>query len=237
MIKVKSHLDGLIFDMDGTIIDTEHVWETAMDNVLRRHNINPEALRDQNHEVFDQMVGRGLPQSMELLIDTFKIPNVTVTELARGVIADVRLLVQKDLIFIEGFEHFHSKIVDAGIPSSIATNCDAESLQEIVKRMNFNTHFGENIYCVADVEHKAKPDPALFLHAADKIGANPEKCIVFEDSLPGFKAAHGAGMKCVAIENKLNQAFHPQHAHAAIKSYHEAEEAVARVIADHFLKR
>jgi len=47
--------------------------------------------------------------------------------------------------------------------------------------------------------NKPKPDPQIFLKAAEKLNTNPSKCIVFEDSLAGIKAANSAGMKVVAI--------------------------------------
>ena len=236
MNRLKPHLQGIIFDMDGTIIDTEKVWEIAMAELLLRHNVNPHAIPTDKQFVFDKMVGIGLPEAMELLKDTFEIPRVTKHEMAASVITHVKELLKQEVQFIQGFEQFHKKLTDGGIPSSIATNCDAESLQSFIKKMNFNDFFGSHIYCVADVEHRAKPDPALFLLAADKIKAKPENCIVFEDSMWGFIAAASANMKCIAIKNKKNTAFFPQHTHGAIDSYHTAEEEVSKIVKAYFAK-
>lgn len=236
MNRLKPHLQGIIFDMDGTIIDTETVWEFAMADLLRRHNVDPHAIPADKQFVFEKMVGIGLPEAMELLRDTFQIPHTTKQEMASSVITHVKELLKQEVQFINGFQEFHKKIAAAGIPTSIATNCDADSLQSFISKMSFNDYFGHHIYCVADVEHRAKPDPALFLLAADKIKAKPENCIVFEDSIWGFKAAASAGMRCIAIKNKKNTAFFKEHTHGAIDSYHNAEEEVARVVAQHFLK-
>jgi sugar-phosphatase len=230
MNRLKPHLEGIIFDMDGTIIDTEQVWEIAMADLLRRHNINPDAIPIEKAFVFEKMVGIGLPEAMELLKDTFEIAHVTKHDMARSVITQVKDLLKQEVQFIHGFDAFHKKLNREGIPTSIATNCDAESLQSFIQKMNFTDYFGSNIYCVADVDHKPKPDPALFLHAADKIKAKPEQCIVFEDSIWGFKAAAAANMKCIAIKNKKNTAFFADHTHGAIDSYDKAEEEIIRIV-------
>ena len=82
----------------------------------------------------------------------------------------------------------------------------------------------------------AKPDPALFLHAAEKLNAAPENCVVFEDSIWGFKAANAAHMKCIAIKNNRNQDHHSENTHGAIDSYDEAEAVILTIAATNITK-
>jgi len=231
MNRYKNTIRGVIFDMDGTIIDTEHVWEEAIIHMLKAQNIHE--FPSEKIHFFNQLAGKGIEESIEALRKTFDIKTPP-KELANYIVLVACELFKKELKFIAGFESFHNKLKSAGIPSSIATNCDVESLQFLVEKMNFSTFFGKDIYCATHVGNKYKPDPALFLHAADRIGACPDRCIVFEDSLCGFQAALAAGMPCIGVRNKKNHLFCDEHTHATIQSYDEAEEAIKNIIAKHW---
>jgi HAD superfamily hydrolase (TIGR01509 family) len=238
MNRLKPHLHGVIFDMDGTIIDTEQLWDVATNTLLANHGIYPDQMPAENrHAMYEKLIGIGLPQAMETLKDHFQMAHVSKNDMMKETIAIVKHLLKQKVRFMAGFEAFHTNLAKADIKTSIATNCDAESLQSIVEKMNFISYFGQNIYCVADVEHKAKPDPALFFHAAEKINATPEQCIVFEDSYWGFKAAAAANMKCIAVKNAKNAHLLAEHTHGAIDTYHEAEAELARIVMAYLCKQ
>ncbi|MBM3887195.1 HAD family phosphatase, partial [Candidatus Dependentiae bacterium] len=104
-----------------------------------------------------------------------------------------------------------------------------ENLEPLTESMKFHAIFGEHVYGIADVNYIPKPNPTLFLHVAKKLGVKPEECIVFEDSIYGFQAAKAAGMKCIAIKGPNNHHL-LEHANAAIDSYHEAIDALKKVL-------
>lgn len=225
MKRIKKHVKAIIFDMDGTIVETEHAWEEATLRVLATRGFTN--FSQKQYDFLQSLSGIGLAQSALMIKKEFNLldqADILANEAKR--IANT--LFEEKLEFIEGFEEFHKKLTTHLIPTSIATNAEATSLELLKRKMNLQRFFGENIYGIAEVNYKAKPHPDIFLHAADKLSVYPHECIVFEDSLFGFQAAQAAGMKCIAIKNKINQ-NNLSLVHGAIDTYHEAEEALLQL--------
>ena len=214
---IKQRIKAVIFDMDGTIIDTDPIWDQVNFDILAGQGVK--SLTDiQFKEMSDQITGASLPKCSKILKEMFGLP-ISEEEIFRQFIDFSNVHFHKEKCeFIHGFENFHKMLVQHGIPSSIATNASPECLEGLIRVNGFERFFGENIYCPRHVGCKVKPDPSLFLHAASKLGVKPEQCIVFEDSFFGFQAAKAAGMKCIAIKNHRN-AHLLDHVDGFIESY------------------
>lgn len=225
MNEIKKTIKAIIFDMDGTIVKTEHIWENVTLDTLKYCGVKE--LTPEQQAIIQSMSGIGLNQSSLLLKKTFDLPH-TQEEIIEKKVALAQEYFEKQLEFIEGFAEFHAKLQLNSIPTSIATNADAKSLQRIAQKLNLASFFGKNMYCVADVNFVPKPDPAIFLHSASKMGVKPQDCIVFEDSIFGFNAAQAAGMKCIGIKNELN-AKHLDKVYEAIDNYHQAEAVLKKI--------
>ena len=78
------------------------------------------------------------------------------------------------------------------------------------------------MYTISHVNNKGKPDPAVYLHAANKIDENPQHCIAIEDSAHGIKAAQDAGMFCIGF-NGANLAQQVKNAHLIVRAFHEID--------------
>lgn len=224
MKNIKNRVKAVIFDMDGTIINTEQIWKKITFDFLSQHGF---AELDDNALTFlRSFSGIGMTHAAEQLKRYFNLA-MPLEQIITKKIDLANTHFEQTINFIEGFELFHNKLTDHQIPTSIATNATLSNLEKLSKKMNFTKFFGENLYCVDHVG-KAKPDPALFLHAAEKLNVDPAECVVFEDSVYGFQAAKAAGMKCIAIKNDLNQ-NHLIDIHSAIDTYHDAEEALKKI--------
>lgn len=226
MINIKTKIKAIIFDMDGTIIKTEHIWQQVTTGTLAKYGIHQ--IPEDKLAFVNNLAGMGLKEASHAIKEEFGLPD-TVEEIINLKLALANMHFESRLEYIDGFEEFHKKLAANNIPSGIATNAHPTNLNEIVKTMNFTEKFGENIYCIAHVGFKAKPDPALFLHTAKQLGANPQDCVVFEDSIHGFKAAKAAGMKCIAVKNERNASLLVELTDQSIESYHEAEEALRKI--------
>jgi HAD superfamily hydrolase (TIGR01509 family) len=223
---IKNTIKAVIFDMDGTIIKTEHLWDEATRKVLIRRGVA--SFTGNQEEILRSLSGIGLVRSAEVIKEKFNLED-RVTLIADETKAIAHELFNANLEFIDGFEDFHKKLRKHSIRTGVATNACKSSLQMIGQKMNLKQFFGENLYCIETVGNRGKPDPAIFLHVAKVLNVKPHECVVFEDSLFGFQAAKAAGMKCIAIKNKINL-NKINLANSAIDSYDEAEEAIKSIL-------
>ena len=225
MNNIKDKVKAIIFDMDGTIIKTEHIWNKATQKVVYNKGITTFTGKQLN--LLKNLSGIGLDKASEIIKKEFCLAN-TIKELTEETkLIAVKLFKQK-IDFVDGFEIFHKKLQQYLIPTSIATNADSTSLYTLAKKMNFYQFFGNNMYCTNHVNNQSKPDPAIFIHAANQLNANPEECVVFEDSVAGFQAARAANMKCIAIKNNSNK-NDLNLVHDAIDNYSEAEKTLSNL--------
>lgn len=227
MNDIKGKVKAIIFDMDGTIIKTEHIWRKISVQVLMEQ-CKVSELSEKHEQFLQSLSGIGLEISAKNMKDTFNL-TTSVEDIVKRKIELAGDLFNHNIEFVGGFEQFHQQLQTFVIPTSIATNAQKENLDQLAQSLAFERFFGKNMYCLADVNNKAKPDPALFLHAAQQLGASPEECVVFEDSLYGFQAAKAAGMKCIAIKNHLNNQ-HLELVQHAIDDYSQAEDALKKLV-------
>lgn len=220
---IKKYVKAIIFDMDGTIVKTDHLWQKATADLFQQKGI----VLDQ--PLLKSFRGVDVYSSLKIIKEKFNLSESVETILKQKHELLLKTIKTDGIKFIEGFKAFCQTLNDHNMPCSIATNSDDIWLGIISNQMKLKDLFQENIYNITHVANKAKPDPALFLYAAKQLNAKPSECLVFEDSLPGFIAAQKAGMKCIAIKN-LSNTKHLHLTHNAIDNYHEAIEKIKELI-------
>ncbi len=194
---------AIIFDLDGTIIDTETIWNQASRQLLEKRGITLDAKTDK--ELFDAIQGLALHKSCLLIKQTAQLPE-PLDDLIKEESAIAHDLYKQHVRFIPGFVQFHKKLAHFKLKSGIATNASAETTELTDRIMNLRQFFGEHIYNVSHVNFANKPDPALYLHAAKQLCIDPSDCIAIEDSRHGVTAAKNAGMYCIGINTAKNSA-------------------------------
>jgi len=180
-----------IFDMDGTIIQTLHIWDKILGHfvgdtelerfrTLRSDFHGPQKGLYKTAQILRLHYGY-IGQSDEEIIHTYQ-------SIARAIIN------HNEINFVEGFQDFHSFCKQRGIITAIATNAPDYALQPLIHKMNLQNFFGEHIYNSCMVDATFKPDPALYRFVIKKLGINPDECICLEDTQKGILSAKTAGI-------------------------------------------
>jgi len=188
---------AMIFDVDGTMVDNSKYHESAWIELGKRHNIpidhnfymkniHSKSNIDVAHDVFKEMVGleKGLSFGVE-----------------KGAI--YRQMYRPVLREIPGFTNLIKILSSMNVPCAAASNSPRPNIDMVLEELKI-----ENCFCaVIDNSQvkKGKPDPEMFLAAAEKMQVHPSKCIVIEDSISGFKAAENAKMPYIVITVGANQ--------------------------------
>ncbi len=187
---------AIIFDMDGTITNTEPLWHQATHTVIknRGHSLTLEQQHDLNH----RLTGLGLPNSCQIIKELIKSDD-SIEVIMKEKAAIARKLYETGICFIDGFPEFIQKVVTHSLKVAVATNATIDTLEQTERSLHLSKYFGPHLYSFNHVNNIGKPNPALFIYAAQKLGVKPSECIVIEDSRHGVVAAKAAGMFCIGI--------------------------------------
>lgn len=205
---------AIIFDMDGTIINSEHRWNEATMHLLKTKG---KLTTEQCHKLLPQFKGASSYTSCAFIKMAYR-PKESIAQLMKEKDDFVFKNFAQLISIIDGFEAFHNKLSAHGLLSAIATNAHQTSLNRIKENIPLYTFFKEHIYCIDQVDRKPKPLPDIYLFAAKKLGIDPEHCIAIEDSAHGITSAKAAGMFCIGI-NTGNDKEALKHADLIIDHY------------------
>jgi len=204
---------AIIFDMDGTIVQTESIWKEASDIILSKSplNLTPQTLQ----EFHSQAHGLAMKETCTLIKEYGKFVQ-PVEEIMNEKKRLAKELYAKGITFVPGFPEFHQKI--SHLKTGVATNADQYTLDTTARVMNLSQFFGAHLYSIASVDNRCKPLPDIYLYAAQKLQVSPHQCLAIEDSAHGIAAAKAAGMLCIGI-NTSGDIDQLKHADYIIHSY------------------
>lgn len=207
---------AIIFDMDGTIITSENIWEQAAHNILKKHTkLSEEECKD----LLPFLKGGSLYTTCSYIQKTFNT-QASVEQLMTEKKEHAFRKFHDQIQLIEGFDRFHEKLTQKNLKCAIATNASLPELNKILEYIPLHNFFNKHMYTVDHVFKRAKPKPDVYLHAASQLNIAPELCIAIEDSAHGITAAKAAGMYCIGINTGKNRSA-ISHADEIIEHYDE----------------
>ncbi len=183
--------DAVLWDMDGTIIDTEPIWQESQVVLTARYGA------EWTHQDGLSLVGSGLERSGEILRD--KGVDMEVEEIVQWMTDYVvERLHGDDLPWRPGARELVEELHDRGIPTALVTM--SRRTMALVTAEAFGAR-GFRVVVAGDDVDRPKPHPDAYLAAAAQLGVEPTACIAIEDSATGVASARASGAVTVAVEH------------------------------------
>lgn len=191
-------IEGAIFDMDGTLLDSMWAWRNVGENYLNSKGISYRG------SVFEQIKDMSIKQSAKFFQDKYGV-----TDDCDTIIADINKLVENFYVYeVElkwNVPSLLERLKKAGVKMCVATATDLPLVEAALKRCNIRQYFGEIFTCSSVGHGKNKPD--IYNIACEFLKTQKENTWVFEDALYAIKTAKNAGYKVVGIFDD----FEPEH--------------------------
>ncbi len=187
-------LKAVIFDMDGVIIDSEPLHNRAYHDMFNEVGINV------SKELYESFTGQSTINICKRLCEHFNLEQSP---------EDLVALKRKhykqffesdsDLALIDGVLDLIKDYYNNGLTLVLGSSASMGGINQIFERFDLNQYFVAKL-SGADLK-ESKPNPEIFIKAAEASGYKPEECMVIEDSTNGIKAAHAAGIYCVGYDS------------------------------------
>lgn len=183
---------ALIFDMNGTMINDMHYHEMAWHDVLVNQLNAPLTIDDVRHQIYGTAA-----EMFQRVFGTGKFTEEEIATITERKESRYRQEFLPDLKLINGLDRYLDLAKTKRIPMAIGTAAPVANIDFVVDNLRLR-HYFPVIVSPGDVQ-RSKPDPEVFLLAAQRLGINAADCVVFEDAPKGIEAAFRAGMAAVAI--------------------------------------
>jgi len=180
-----------IFDLDGTLVDSEVIWTDAIAGYLRGKDIE-----FSSQEAAQLVYGRSWRDIHGDIIRMYPELKMPIEEMEAAVYTYYESIAsQRDIRISTSVELL--KRLSSSYPVCIVSGSSRKTIREAVDHMGIGEHL--EFFLGAEDYTPGKPHPACYRLAAEKLGVNADECLVFEDSAAGLNAAKAAGMTCVVL--------------------------------------
>ena len=188
-------MQAVIFDMDGVLVDSEPLHTIALQNILAA-----EGFDYPSDEVIQDGLGRSFASHIGELIPRMGLPGTAEHYASRFQDQALRLLTES-----AGPSPGASALLDdlkrRGYKLGLASSSAKDIVWGTLRILGFDDRF--DVVVSGDLVASSKPDPEIFLLAAERLGVDPKNCVVVEDSPRGIEGAKRAGMLVVAVRTDL----------------------------------
>lgn len=210
-----NNIKAVLFDLDGTLVDSMSMWKEIDVDYLKKFGLPvPETLQQ-------DIEGLSMYQTAVYFKETFGIPD-SLEEIQNTWNTMAYDKYTNEVPLKPAVREFLELLKSKQIPCGIATSNSRVLTEAILRSHQVDEYF--SVMMTGDEVTKGKPDPQVYLKAAEKIGVDPKECLVFEDIPFGIMAGKRAGMTVCAVEDVYSMKDTEEKIRLAdfyIKSYEE----------------
>lgn len=189
----KPTIQGVVFDLDGLMFNTEEIFHHAGCELMRRRG------KEMTAEIVMQMMGRRAHEAFAILVEMLEL-----TESIDDLLAESReifmAMLDRELAPMPGLYELLDHIEDRGLPKGVATSSGRSYLEHVLGRFDLLPRF-QTLLTAEDVTH-GKPHPEIYLTAADRLAIAPTSMLVLEDSQTGTQAGVAARAHVVSVPHQ-----------------------------------
>lgn len=192
------NIKAVIFDLDGTLVDSMGIWKQIDIEYLAKYNI---ALPD---DLQSSIEGMSFTETANYFKERFQIPE-EIHEIKATWNEMTYKKYKNEVPLKEGTREFLNMLKSRDIKMGIATSNSRELVEVVIKSLQIDSFF-DAVHTSCEVE-KGKPSPDIYLLVSEKLGVAPTECLVFEDVPQGIMAGKNAGMKVCAVDDEYSRAL------------------------------
>lgn len=191
-------LRALLFDLDGTLIDSEFFHFECWNEILEEFGV-----KLTYNDWLDNYAGVPMPTNAGRLIEKFAIATPLQQIIEKRERLTLERLKTKDVNLMpyvgDVLEYFQQQ----GLTLALVTSSPRQDVEAVFERNGLGRYF--KLIITRTEVAKSKPDPESYLVCVEKLGLQKEECLVFEDTINGVKSAKAAGLTCFAIQGNINE--------------------------------
>ena len=182
---------GVLWDLDGTLVDSAgHHWIAWRDTLAAEgRSVQPSDFANtfgkRNDEILHELFGHGIANEWIESVSEAKEQ------------AYRRLLRERGLLPLPGALDWLRRLQEAGWKQALASSAPRPNIDAVLEAIDLGRFL--DVVVSADEVGRGKPDPALFLEAARRLGVPPARCVVVEDAPAGLEGARRAGMRSIGV--------------------------------------
>lgn len=195
-MKQLDDVKAVIFDLDGTLVDSMWMWETIDIEFLGKYGYSCPP------ELQKTIEGMGFTETAVYFKERFSLP-LSIEEI-KQIWTEMSIDKYRNEVPLKpGAKEFLTYLKDHGIKAGIATSNGREMVEAVLESLGVREFF--QVVTTACEVNAGKPAPDIYLCVAEKLGVKPEDCMVFEDVPAGILAGKRAGMTVYAIEDEFSR--------------------------------
>jgi HAD superfamily hydrolase (TIGR01509 family) len=188
-----AQIDAVIFDLDGVLVDTEHVWDDARKELARERG------RPWPEDASRAMMGMSSPEWSRYMHKVIGLPEPP-EEISAEVVRRLQDIYRRELPLFDGAVSAVERLAKPW-PLGLASSSNRELIDLVLELAGLAEYFKATVS--SEEVPRGKPAPDVYLEAARRLGVDPKRCAAVEDSENGIRSAKAAGMRVLAIPNAL----------------------------------